>query len=431
LPAAESLKILVIGGGGREHALVWKLAQSTKVAQIFCAPGNGGTQSEKKCTNVAIGVMNFAELKEFALEKKIDLVVVGPDNPLADGIVDMLEDAGLRVFGPTKAQSKVEWSKAHAKELMTKIGVPTPKYVVVNSHEEGKRAVKEHAWARVVKADGLALGKGVLVCQTEAEVLDGLHEIFEKKAFGTAGDTVLLEEKIAGEEISLLMLCDGQSLRILSPSQDHKRRYDDDQGPNTGGMGAYSPVALYEELEQRILQTIVQPLEQALKDGTLSFKGVLYAGLMVSNETPMVLEFNARFGDPETQAIMPLLQSDLADLLWSCTDKTLAKADLRWSNEQACCVVAVAQAYPSSSSRGEEIEISALPAGAVVFHAGTKFEGGKLITDGGRILAVVACEQTMAGAAKKCYAALNSVSFKSKDFRTDIARRAFEKCLSV
>jgi phosphoribosylamine--glycine ligase len=237
------LKLLIIGSGGREHALAWKLAQSEKVKQIFCAPGNGGTKNEAKCSNVAIGVMSFEELKNFALSEKIDLIVVGPDNPLADGIVDYIEAAGLRVFGPTKEQAKLEWSKAHAKEFMNRLGVPTPRFVVVRSLDEATAAAKNNSWARVVKADGLALGKGVFVCNDEAEVLTALHEIFQKKAFGKAGDTVVMEERIRGEELSLLMLCDGESLKILSPCQDHKRRFDGDDGPNTGGMGAYSPVA--------------------------------------------------------------------------------------------------------------------------------------------------------------------------------------------
>jgi len=431
---SENLKLLIIGSGGREHALAWKLAQSAKVKEIFCAPGNGGTEHEAKCRNVPIAVMSFEALTNFALCEKIDLVVVGPDDPLAQGIVDHLESAGLRVFGPTKQQAQLEWSKGYAKQFMNRVGVPTPKFTIAHSLEEAKAAVKKNAWARVVKADGLALGKGVFVCDDEKEALAALHEIFEKKAFGTAGDSVVLEERIEGEELSLLMLCDGVTLKILSPCQDHKRRFDGDAGPNTGGMGAYSPVQLYETVRKQIKRMIIEPLMNALATGRLSFKGVLYAGLIVPNGQnwqPLVLEFNARFGDPETQAMMPLLESDLLDLLWACTEERLHEVDLQWSSRSSCCVVAVTETYPTSASRGEPIAIASLPGETFIFHGGTKYESGKLVTDGGRVLAVVAKESNMLAAAGKCYKALDLVSFKGKDYRSDIARRACEKCLSI
>ncbi|RTL41433.1 MAG: phosphoribosylamine--glycine ligase [Candidatus Melainabacteria bacterium] len=423
------LKILVVGSGGREHALAWKIAKNKSVEKIFCAPGNGGTAGEAKCENVPIGVMDFAGLEKFALENKVDLVVVGPDNPLADGIVDALEKANLRVFGPTREQAKLEWSKAHAKKFMDRLGLPTPRYLICNSHEEAKKAATENPWAQVVKVDGLALGKGVFVCDNESEVLDALQEIFGKRSFGTAGETVLLEEKIVGEELSLLMLCDGKTLIELAPCQDHKRRFDGDSGPNTGGMGAYSPVELYERHKSQIKTKIVEPLQKALSSGALSFKGVLYAGIIVSESGPEVLEFNARFGDPETQALMPRLKSDLLEALWACTCEGLNNIKMEWIAQSSCCVVAVGEKYPAASSKGETITTAPHP-GTVIYQAGTKFVDGHVITDGGRVLAVVATAPTMEAAAKTCYAALEKVSFNGMDYRKDIARRAFKQCLS-
>jgi phosphoribosylamine--glycine ligase len=427
------LKVLVIGGGGREHALAWKIAQNEQVEKIFCAPGNGGTAKESKCENVAIGVMDFPALEKFALDSKVDLVVVGPDNPLADGIVDAFEKAHLRVFGPTKEQAKLEWSKAHAKKFMDRLGLPTPRYLICNSHEEAKKAAKENPWAQVVKVDGLALGKGVFVCDNENEVLAALDQIFGAKSFGTAGETVLLEEKIVGEELSLLMLCDGKHLIEMAPCQDHKRRFDGDTGPNTGGMGAYSPVELYDRYKSQIESKIVAPLKEALTSGVLSFKGVLYAGIIVSESGPEVLEFNARFGDPETQALMPRLKSDLLEALWACTCEQLNKVHMEWTPDSSCCVVAVGDQYPAASSKGEVITVQSSPAvqrDIVLYHAGTKFTDGKVITDGGRVLAIVATAPTMEEAAASCYKALQTVSFKGMDYRKDIARRAFKQCLS-
>lgn len=423
------LKIMVVGSGGREHALAWKIAKNEGVEKIFCTPGNGGTAGESKCENIPIGVMDFAGLEKFALENKVDLVVVGPDNPLADGIVDALEQANLRVFGPTREQAKLEWSKAHAKKFMDRLGLPTPRYLICNSHEEARKAASENLWAEVVKVDGLALGKGVFVCDNESEVQTALQEIFGKKSFGTAGETVLLEEKIVGEELSLLMLCDGKTLIELAPCQDHKRRFDGDSGPNTGGMGAYSPVELYDRYQWQIKTKIVEPLQKALASGELSFKGVLYAGIIVSESGPQVLEFNARFGDPETQALMPRLKSDLLEALWACTCERLNDIKMEWSTKSSCCVVAVGEKYPVASSKGETITTAAHP-GTVIYQAGTKFVDGHVVTDGGRVLAVVATAPTMEGAAKTCYSALEKISFKGMDYRKDIARRAFKQCLS-
>ncbi|HEY9676892.1 MAG TPA: phosphoribosylamine--glycine ligase [Drouetiella sp.] len=427
-------KVLVIGGGGREHAICWKLAQSKLCDKVYCAPGNGGTALEGKVENVPIAVNEFDKLAQFAVDNKIDLVVVGPDNPLADGIVDRLEKSNLVVFGPTKDQSKLEWSKAHAKQVMDNLAIPTPRYVIARSYEDAKKSALEHDWARVVKVDGLALGKGVFVCDSQEEVLQALAEIFENQTFGDAGRVVLLEEKIDGEELSLLMLCDGKHLVEMPACQDHKRRFDDDKGPNTGGMGAYSPVDLYDRHKAEIQAKIFRPLQKALAENKLSFKGVLYAGIIVSKAGPQVLEFNARFGDPETQALLPRMKSDLLVALFACATGELDQVEIEWVPESSCCVVAVGDKYPASSSKGETITFDEQLANNAtepyLFHAGTKHGNGGVITDGGRVLSVVALAPTMEDAAKKCYEGLNQVSFKGMEFRKDIARRAFKQCHS-
>jgi phosphoribosylamine--glycine ligase len=425
-PKRRDLKVLVVGNGGREHALCWKIAQSEHVAQIFCAPGNGGTASTNKTKNVSISVMAFDELAAFSQKESVDLIVIGPDNPLAEGIVDHLKACGLRVFGPDKQAAKLEWSKAHAKEFMKKHDIPTPRHVVVTKLNEAKSIFKADPWARVVKVDGLALGKGVYVCDSEEEVEKACQEIFEQNRFGEAGKVVLLEERMVGEELSLLILCDGRSLLPLASSQDHKRRFEDDQGPNTGGMGAYSPVPLYQRNEKAIEERILAPIRKALAEGSLEFQGVLYAGIMVAEtdqgEKPVVLEFNARFGDPETQAILPRLESDLLPALWACTEETLANISLKWKTDASCCVVAVNKDYPEKSASGDLVTISNVPADCVLFHAGTKQHENKVETAGGRILSITGLAPSVAAAAERAYVGLESIKFDGMDFRRDIAR---------
>jgi phosphoribosylamine--glycine ligase len=434
------INILVVGAGGREHALCWKLAKSQLVRQIYCAPGNGGTARLDKTENLPIAVDAFDQLAQFCGANNIELVVVGPDNPLADGIVDYLEGKGLRVFGPTKEAARLEWSKAFAKEFMQSIGLPTARFHTCTSYSEGQRLVEANSWAQVVKVDGLALGKGVFVCDSEAEVLAALKEIFDNKRFGESGSKVVLEERLDGEELSLLTLCDGKRLVPMPALQDHKRRFNGDKGPNTGGMGAYSPVELYDRSHESIEEQVLAPLNRALAEGRLRYKGVLYIGLMVSGSptvsktgaavTPYVLEFNARFGDPETQALLPRLNSDLLPALWSCTDGTLDQVKLEWSELSSCCVVAVTENYPEQSSKGEPIELQPVPPDAVLFQAGTTLLDGKLQTAGGRILSVTGLAASMEAASRSAYAALKSVSFPSMAYRTDIAWRASKQCLS-
>lgn len=442
------MKVLVVGGGGREHAICWKLALSTRVEQIFCAPGNGGTAKSDKTTNIDIAVMDFDKLISFGKEQAIDLVVIGPDNPLAEGIVDKMEAAGLRVFGPNKSQAKLEWSKAYAKEVLNQLNIATARFATANSQQTAEAIVKANQWARVIKADGLALGKGVFVCANEEEAMQALNTIYKSGKFS---DTkVVIEEMLSGEEISLLTLCDGKTLTPLLPSQDHKRRFDDDLGPNTGGMGAYAPVQLYEKHKEAIQDRVLEPLQKALTEGKLNFKGVLYIGLLMHQEKsnvdktstnqssknlpePYVLEFNARFGDPETQTILPLLQSDLFDALYACTDQSLDQQKLSWSKQSSCCVIGAAKGYPESSSKGEAIT---LPLNSdneqIIFQAGTKLlttaTGEQLVTDGGRIFAAVGLADKMEEARERAYNLIATVQCQSLDYRRDIAKR--EACQS-
>jgi len=436
------INVLVVGGGGREHAICWKLAQSKKAAQIFCAPGNGGTAGDTRFKNVSIKVDEFEKLADFCADNEIALVVIGPDNPLADGIVDFLQERGLRVFGPVKEAARLEWSKAFAKQFMQQHALPTARYLAANCQEDALSLARQNDWARVVKVDGLALGKGVFVCDSQEEVEEALATVFEKKTFGEAGNTVLLEERLQGEEMSLLFFCDGARLVPMPPCQDHKRRFDGDTGPNTGGMGVYSPVALYERCGDRVRQEIVEPLEKALAaEKTFHYCGVLYAGVMVTPDNqPYLLEFNARFGDPETQALMPLLQSDLLEILWACTERSLDALRISWRDDASCCVVAAANTYPTSSSKGESISIAQMPPDCFVFHAGTKrlsesnsgaaSDTNTLVTDGGRVLAVTAVAPNMEAARERAYQALKTIAFKGMDYRKDIARRAAKECLS-
>lgn len=436
---ANNLKVAVIGGGGREHALCWKLAQSNYVKEIYCLPGNGGTAGVEKVKNEDIAVCDFAAIAEFCTKQKVDLVVVGPDNPIADGIVDYLQGRQLRVFGPLKQAAKLESSKVFAKEFMVRNRIPTAKYLVAENYDQAIDMVREHPWARVIKADGLALGKGVFVCDTVEECEEALAAIFKERRFGEAGKVVALEEKLTGEEISLLAFCDGSRLSLMPASQDHKRRFDGDRGPNTGGMGAYSPVELYSRCKNEIEEQVLEPIRKALVSRDLIYQGVLYIGLMVETRIveeqrvyqPYVLEFNARFGDPETQAILPLLESDLLKVLWACTEGRLNKIEIDWLKQASCCVVAVTKDYPEKSSKGEPIDFGWLgEPGIVIFQAGTKLDGTKLVTSGGRILSSTGLAPTLEEAVQKAYSGLGSIEFKAMAFRKDIARRAAAGCLS-
>lgn len=441
----SKINVMVVGGGGREHALCWKIAQSQFAGKIYCAPGNGGTAQDARISNVDLQVSDFAGLSEFALNNKIDFVVIGPDNPLADGIVDFMEAKGLTVFGPKKEAAKLEWSKAHSKQFMLEHKIPTARFAVVHDFESAQKFIKENEWARVIKADGLALGKGVFVCSSESEAVDALTAIFKEGRFGEAGSTVVIEEKLIGEELSLLLLIDGKSVMPLSACQDHKRRFDGDKGPNTGGMGAYSPVRLFDRNKSLIEAQVIKPIEEALKNGSLDFKGMLFAGILVglpansdgaapssNNELiPYALEFNARFGDPETQALMPRLKSDILPLLWASAQGCLADEQIEWFDKASVCVVLSAENYPESSSKGKEIEVGDLPADACLFHAGTQLKDGKLLTNGGRVLALTALGDDIEAARENAYKAIKQVKFADMACRSDIALKEVGQCLST
>jgi phosphoribosylamine--glycine ligase len=420
------MKILVVGNGGREHALCWKLAQSQSVSKIFCAPGNGGTAQEQKTKNLNIGVNDFDSLSEFANTNEIDLIVIGPDNPLADGITDYLEKSGHTVFGPTKEQAKLEWSKVHAKETMRRLSLPTADFEVFDNKEKALEYAKSNDLARVVKVDGLALGKGVMVCDSIDDVEQALASIFDRKAFGDAGQKIIIEQKLTGEELSILCLCDGKTLKAMPACQDHKRRFDGDKGPNTGGMGAYTPVPLYDKYKKQIDEQVLAPINRALSEGTLSFKGVLFIGILIADDIPYLLEFNARFGDPETQAVLPRLKSCLAKALKACTDGTLDKINLEWDDGASLCVVAVGKAYPESSSKGEKITVGDLQNKDKVqlFHAGTIFKDNTVTTNGGRVMGMTGLGKNLSEASSNAYKALESVSFKDMDYRKDIGAKA-------
>lgn len=439
----DKTNILVVGGGGREHALCWKIAQSDKAGSVFCAPGNGGTAADARITNVDIAVTDFAALSDFAKNNSVGLVVIGPDNPLADGIVDFMQEKGLTVFGPSKEESKLEWSKAHSKQFMLAHKIPTARFSVAHDFETARKFVMENDWARVIKADGLALGKGVFVCDTEAEAVEALNAIFKEERFGAAGSTVVIEEKLIGEELSLLLLIDGKTVMPLSACQDHKRRFDGDKGPNTGGMGAYSPVRLFDRHKAAIEEQVIQPIEAALKNGTMKFQGMLFAGILVgvahatkenkATPLPYILEFNARFGDPETQALMPRLKSDILPLLWASAQGSLAQEKIEWFDKASVCVVLSAQNYPESSSKDKAIEVGELPAEAFLFHAGTKLDadGKKLLTNGGRVLALTALGDSIEKARENAYKAIAQVKFEDMACRSDIALREVGQCLST
>ena len=425
----EKTNVLIVGSGGREHALAWKLAQSKNAGRIFIAPGNAGTATVGQ--NVEIGVNDFGKIAEFALKEKIGLVVVGPEEPLVNGIVDFLAEKGIHAFGPSKAAAIIEGSKIFTRDLLKKYGIPSAEYAAFENPSEAKAYLREKGAPIVVKADGLAAGKGVIVCETEEDAERAIEKVLVEKSFGSAGSKVVLEEKLVGEEASYLAFTDGKTVVPMASSQDHKRVFDNDAGPNTGGMGAYSPAPVVtEKIEREVLEKIMRPTIEAMKKDGREYRGVLYAGLMITKDGPKVLEFNARFGDPETQVILPRLESDLLPVLFSCIDGTLAKQKVRWSKSACCCVVMASGGYPGSYEKGKEIfglEKAAKLKGAVVFHAGTRLENGKVVSSGGRVLGVTALGGTIKQGIANAYKAVSRVSFEKAHFRKDIGQKALEK----
>ncbi len=428
---ARTMKILVVGSGGREHALVWKLRQSPHVDRLYCAPGNDGMG--RLAERVDIGAGEIHKLAEFAAREAIDLTVVGPEQPLVLGIGDMFAARGLRVFGPGRDAARLEGSKAFAKELMLENGIPTAACEVFSDLGEARRYVARDRPC-VVKADGLAAGKGVILCSGRAEAEAALDGIMGRKVFGAAGDRVVIEEQMVGEEASFMALMDGRDFLPLASAQDHKRVFDNDEGPNTGGMGACSPAPVVDAaVHEAVVERVLKPLAAGLERRGLVYRGVLYAGLMITGDGPQVLEFNARFGDPECQPIMMRLQSDLPSLLLATAEGRLREVTARWSDQAAVCVVLAAGGYPGEYGTGMEIDGLDGSGGLAswhkghAFHAGTKRDGERWLTNGGRVLGVTALGDTLAAAAREAYGGVDRVNWDGMHCRRDIARRALDR----
>ena len=423
------MNILVIGSGGREHTLAWKLAQSPKADKIYALPGNPGMADVAMCVE-GIAITDNASIVDFAQKHAIGLVVVGPEVPLTNGLVDAVTAAGIKAFGPTQAAAQIEGSKAFSKSLMKKYGIPTAKYEVFTEAEAAREYIRKEGAPIVIKADGLAAGKGVIVALTEDEALQAVADIMEDKEFGNAGSRVVIEEFMEGEEASLLCFTDGQTICPMISSQDHKRAYDGDKGPNTGGMGTYAPApVMTDKMVQETYDKILLPTIQAMEKEGKPYKGCLYAGLMITADGPKVVEFNARFGDPETQVVLPLLNSDLVDIMVACADGTLAEQQVEWAKEAAVCVVMAAGGYPKAYNKGDAITglDDAKAVGCQVFHAGTAHKNGQIVTDGGRVLGVVAKAADVRAAVDKAYAGVEKIAFKDAFYRKDIAHRALER----
>lgn len=420
------MKILMVGGGGREHALIRKLLESEKVEKVYCAPGNGGISCDAECFSV--GATDIDGMVSLAKELKVDCVFVAPDDPLAAGMVDAMEKEGIRAFGPRANAAIIESSKVFSKNLMKKYSIPTAGYEVFENSKDALSYIKEqNKYPVVVKADGLALGKGVIIAQNEAEAEDAVHTIMDDKKFGASGNKVVIEEFITGPEVSVLAFTDGKCVKPMVSSMDHKRAYDGDKGPNTGGMGTISPNPYYTpEIADRCMKEIFLPTIEAMNKEGRTFKGCLYFGLMLTADGPKVIEYNARFGDPETQVVLPRLKTPLCDIVDAVIDENLSDLDIQWSDEACACVVMASGGYPGSYPK--EIEIKGLDSdgqvdGACVFHAGTALENGVFKTAGGRVLGVTALGTDLKEALKKAYAAVEKITFEGAHYRTDIGNK--------
>jgi len=423
------MKVFVIGSGGREHALVWKLSQSPEVDRMFCAPGNGGIS--ELADPVDIGAENVDSLVEFAESKDIDLTIVGPEATLAKGIVDVFEKRGLRIFGPNKAAARLESSKAFAKNLMKKYQIPTGQFAVFDDPQAARAYVRQLGAPIVIKADGLCGGKGTIVAHTLSEALGAIDLLMEDRIFKQAGERIIVEERLVGEELSMIVLTDGATAVPLIMAQDHKRLLDGDKGPNTGGMGAYAPApSATPELEKQIMREVIQPTLKGLAGEGILFRGVLYAGLMLTAEGPKVLEYNVRFGDPEIQAILPLLKTDLVSLVDDVVEGRLAHGACQWEPGSCVGVVLASGGYPGEYAIGKEIhglDTAKGREGVMVFHAGTKREATNIVSWGGRVLNVVAWDHDIESAVKKAYETIAGISFEGMSYRKDIAWRALKK----
>jgi phosphoribosylamine--glycine ligase len=423
------LKVLVVGGGGREHALTWKMKQSPRVSQIFCWPGNAGIAEYATC--IPGSVEDVAGIVKFAEEEQIDLTVIGPELPLMAGLTDQLTDRGFKVFGPSRRAAEIEGSKVFSKQLFQKYGIPTARFGAFDQPEEAKQYIRELNSPCVVKADGLAAGKGVIMAYNVEEALSAVDLIMEDKAFGSAGNKVVVEEMLIGEEVSLLVFTDGKTVVPMVSAQDHKRIFDGDQGPNTGGMGAYAPAPiLTSQLQEQVLKEIVIPTVKAMEAEGRPYKGVLYAGLMITERGPQVLEYNARFGDPETQVILPLLESDLIEVMEAVIEGRLSEIKVDWKQGHSVCVVAAAGGYPGSYEQGKRItglDKAAAFDNLLVFHAGTALKDGEIVTAGGRVLGITAWGESLQSAIDQAYKGIAQIEFTGIQYRRDIAHRALNR----
>lgn len=419
------MKILIVGGGGREHAIAAAVARSPKADKIYCAPGNAGIAEVAEC--VPLGVDEFDKIASFAKEKEVDLMIVGPDDPLAAGIVDVLEAAGLRVFGPRKNAAILEGSKAFSKDLMKKYNIPTAAYETFDDAQKAVEYLETASFPIVLKADGLALGKGVLICNTKEEALEGVKSIMTDKQFGSAGNRMVVEEYMTGREVSVLSFVDGKHIKIMTSAQDHKRACDGDKGLNTGGMGTFSPSPFYtKEVDDFCKQYIYQPTVDAMAEEGREFKGIIFFGLMLTEKGPRVLEYNARFGDPEAQVVLPRMKNDIIDVVEACIDGTLDQIELQFEDNAAVCVVLASQGYPVKYEKG--LKISGLEKfkdadGYFCYHAGTRFDNeGNIVTNGGRVLGITATGKDLKAARANAYEAAGWVDFANKYMRTDIGK---------
>jgi len=413
------MRVLVVGGGGREHAIVRKLSQSQRVEKIYCAPGNAGIAQLAECIDIKFD--NVKKLKEFALKNGIDLTVVGPEAPLVLGIVDEFEKVGLKIFGPKKEAAQIEGSKYFAKALLSKYGIPTARFKVFSEYKIALKFLKETWYPVVIKVDGLTQGKGAFLVNSFTEAKEVFDNVMKKKIFGTAGDIIIIEEKLFGKEASVLAFTDGNVIVPMISAMDYKKIYEGDKGPNTGGMGSIAPNPyLDNKISQEVVKKILEPVINSLKKEGIVYRGVLYAGLMLTEEGPKVLEFNARFGDPETQVVLPLLKTDLIDVIEATIDGTLDKIKVEWGNKKAVCVVVASQGYPGDYETGFEITGIDKIKDAFVYHAGTVLKDGKVLTSGGRVIALTALGLTYEEARNKVYEELRNISFKGMYFRKDI-----------
>lgn len=423
------MKVLVIGGGGREHTIVWKLAQSRHVDKIYCSPGNAGISEIAEC--IDIGTNDFSALINFVKYEWIDLTIVGPEEPLSRGIVDAFEKEGARILGPNKKAVQLESSKVFAKDFMKRYGIPSSEYKVFTSHVHAENHVRMKGTPIVIKADGLAAGKGVFVANSMDEAIDALKIIMKDRAFGDAGNRVVVEECLTGEEASFMAFCDGKTIKPMAGSQDHKRIFDGDRGLNTGGMGAYSPAPVITgDLEALIMERVMWPTLKGLRAEGIEYKGILYAGLMINNNAPYVLEFNCRLGDPETQPVLSRMDADIVDVAFAILDEKLSDTEIQWKRESSVCVVLASGGYPGKYEKGKVIKgLDKVKSekDVFVFHAGTSYNNGDIVTSGGRVLGVTAIGAGIKEARDKAYNAIEKIQFDGMHYRKDIAERALKR----